>query len=117
MTAFYSVLGHSQLSAAAATLAGPALDAIAEAAERLQDLRTCKRYRGDQAETAKLVVVYQINKMLAEGAVLSPVASVGRGARSVSYRVESSGRSFTLDERASLLREDLREWAPLITKR
>lgn len=118
MAPIYTITGHTQLSAAALALEPPALLELAEAAERMQDLRDrCERYTGDAAETAKLVVVYQINKMLAEGAVLSQVASVGRGARSVSYRIEASGRAFTLDERASLLREDLRGWSPVISRR
>lgn len=116
MAAIYNVGGHGQLSTAALALNPAQLNAAAEAAERMQDLRV-ERFSGDNLETAKLVVVYQINSMLAQGAVLSQVASVGRGARSISYRLDSGGKAIVLDERASQLRDDLRAWCPVISKR
>jgi hypothetical protein len=108
MAALYSPAGHLLLSTAAQAL-GASLDAFAEAAERLQRLRGT-RFRGEDAATATLIVVYQVNSMVAQGLTLSQVASVGRGARSVSYKVDSGGKAIILDERATQLREDLGTW-------
>ena len=109
MAVLYPISGHALLSPAAVAL-GANLDAYAEAAERLQRLRGT-RFRGDDAETAKLVVVFQVNALVSQGVTLSQVASVGRGARSITYKTDSGGKSIVLDERASALREDLGEWA------
>jgi hypothetical protein len=109
MAALYSPAGSPLLSTNAQALSADVLDAFAEAAERLQRLRGT-RFLGEDAETAKLVVVYQVNALVGQGLTLSQVASVGRGSRSVSYKTDSGGRAIYLDERASQLREDLGAW-------
>jgi hypothetical protein len=111
MAPLYDPTGSPLLSSAAVALAGN-LGAYAEAAERLQRLRGT-RYRGEDAETAKLVVVFQVNGLVAQGVTLSQVASVGRGARSISYKTDAGGKTIFLDERASELREQLDDWPVL----
>jgi hypothetical protein len=108
---FYPITAHLLLSAAAAALAPDMLAAVTVASERIHELRTAE-FSGEEAETAKLVNVYQVNRWLADGAVTvgSNVASIGRGARSISYVVQTNGR-------ASELRDTLGSWPIIRTRR
>jgi hypothetical protein len=111
----YDITTHPLLSAAAAALfaASPAVFAAqVEAAEHLQDLVAPEPFYSTDpnAAKAKLILVYQVNSQIATGAVLSPVSSVGRGARSVSFRTGAMNQAPTADARATELRDDLRTW-------